>query len=382
MVKNDHFFIKTKVYFDKGSMQMLRCLHGHCALVVSDSIMKELGYLQKAQKYLQEAGIGSAAFTDIKPDPDVNIVAAGVEAYEACDADVLVALGGGSVIDTAKAILYFVWQRRKAAGQHFEKPCFVAIPSTSGTGSEVTNFSVISANGTKNVLIDEFIAPDVAILDSICIQHVPSSVIADTGMDVLVHALEAYVSTDATDFTDALAEKTAELIFHHLKKLYDDPANGDARDRVQNASCMAGIAFTNSNLGITHSLAHALGAEFHLPHGRANALMMEAVIAYNADLAGMANNYAAWKYQMMAAELNLPARTPREGTVSLMQAIAKLKRELGIPTGIHATGKVDPELFEKAVEGMAEDAMHDRCTPTNPIQPTKEDLIRLYRESF
>lgn len=382
MVKNDHFFIKTKVYFDKGSMQMLRCLHGHCALVVSDSIMKELGYLQKAQKYLQEAGIGSAAFTDIKPDPDVNIVAAGVEAYEACDADVLVALGGGSVIDTAKAILYFVWQRRKAAGQHFEKPCFVAIPSTSGTGSEVTNFSVISANGTKNVLIDEFIAPDVAILDSICIQHVPSSVIADTGMDVLVHALEAYVSTDATDFTDALAEKTAELIFHHLKKLYDDPANGDARDRVQNASCMAGIAFTNSNLGITHSLAHALGAEFHLPHGRANALMMEAVIAYNADLAGTANNYAAWKYQMMAAELNLPARTPREGTVSLMQAIAKLKRELGIPTGIHATGKVDPELFEKAVEGMAEDAMHDRCTPTNPIQPTKEDLIRLYRESF
>lgn len=382
MVKNDHFFIKTKVYFDKGSMQMLRCLHGHCALVVSDSIMKKLGYLQKAQKYLQEAGIGSAAFTDIKPDPDVNIVAAGVEAYEACDADVLVALGGGSVIDTAKAILYFVWQRRKAAGQHFEKPCFVAIPSTSGTGSEVTNFSVISANGTKNVLIDEFIAPDVAILDSICIQHVPSSVIADTGMDVLVHALEAYVSTDATDFTDALAEKTAELIFHHLKKLYDDPANGDARDRVQNASCMAGIAFTNSNLGITHSLAHALGAEFHLPHGRANALMMEAVIAYNADLAGTANNYAAWKYQMMAAELNLPARTPREGTVSLMQAIAKLKRELGIPTGIHATGKVDPELFEKAVEGMAEDAMHDRCTPTNPIQPTKEDLIRLYRESF
>lgn len=172
------------------------------------------------------------------------------------------------------------------------------------------------------------------------------------------------------------------MIFGHLKKLYDDPANGDARDRVQNASCMAGIAFTNSNLGITHSLAHALGAEFHLPHGRANALMMEAVIAYNADLAGTANNYAAWKYQMMAAELNFPARTPREGTVSLMQAIAKLKRELGIPLGIHATGRVDPELFEQAVEGMAEEALRDRCTPTNPIQPTKEDLIRLYRESY
>ena len=382
MIKNDHFFIKTKVYFDKGSMQMLRCLKGHCALVVSDSIMKELGYLDKARQYLKEAGIGSAEFTDVRPDPDANVVAAGVEAYEGCNADVLVALGGGSVIDTAKAILYFVWQRHQARGERFEKPCFVAIPTTSGTGSEVTNFSVITANGTKNVLVDEFIAPDIAILDSICIQHVPPSVIADTGLDVLVHALEAYVSTDATDFTDALAEKTTELIFGHLKKLYDNPANADARDRVQNASCMAGIAFTNSNLGITHSLAHALGAEFHLPHGRANALVMEAVIAYNADLSGTANNYAAWKYQMMAKELNLPARTPREGVVSLMQAIAKLKRELGIPMGIHATGKVDPQLFEQAVENMAEDALHDRCTPTNPVRPTKEDLVRLYRESF
>ena len=382
MIKNDHFIIKTKVYFDKGSMQMLRCMQGHCALVVSDSIMKELGYLDQARGYLKEAGIGSTAFTDVRPDPDVSIVAKGVEAYEACHADMLVALGGGSVIDTAKAILYFVWQRQKAAGQKFEKPCFIAIPSTSGTGSEVTNFSVITAEGSKNVLIDEFIAPDVALLDSICIQHVPPAVIADTGMDVLVHALEAYVSTDATDFTDALAEKAAELIFAHLKELYDDPANGDARDRVQNASCIAGIAFTNSNLGITHSLAHALGAQFHLPHGRANALMMEAVIAYNADLAGKASNDAAWKYQKMARELNLPARTPREGVVSLLRAIASLKRELGIPHSIQATKKVDVRAFEDAVENMAEEAMHDRCTPTNPVKPTKEDLIALYRKSF
>ena len=382
MIKNNHFIIKTKVFFDKGSMQMLRCIKGHCALVVSDSIMKDLGYLEKVQGYLKEAGITSRAFTDVRPDPDVEITAAGVEAYESCNADVLVALGGGSVIDTAKAILYFVWQRHKARGERFEKPCFVAIPSTSGTGSEVTNFSVITANGAKNVLIDEFIAPDVAMLDSTCIRHVPKSVIADTGMDVLVHALESYVSTDATDFTDALAEKTAELIFAHLKKLYDNPANGDARDRVQNAACMAGIAFTNSNLGITHSMAHALGAQFHLPHGRANALVMDAVIAYNADLAGTANNYAAWKYQKMAAELNLPARTPREGTVSLLRAIEKLKCEIGIPKGIQTTGKVDPVLFEQAVESMAEEALHDRCTPTNPIPPTKEDLIQLYRKSF
>ena len=212
MIKNDHFIIKTKVYFDKGSMQMLRCIKGHCALVVSDSIMKDLGYLQKVQEYLKAAGITSKAFTDVRPDPDAEIAAAGVAAYESCNADVLVALGGGSVIDTAKAILYFVWQRRQASGERFEKPCFVAIPSTSGTGSEVTNFSVITANGGKNVLVDEMIAPDIALLDSTCIRHVPKSVIADTGIDVLTHALEAYASVDATDFTDALAEKTAELI--------------------------------------------------------------------------------------------------------------------------------------------------------------------------
>jgi alcohol dehydrogenase class IV len=264
----------------------------------------------------------------------------------------------------------------------FDKPCFVAIPSTSGTGSEVTNFSVITANGAKNVLIDEFIAPDIALLDSICIQHVPPAVIADTGIDVLVHALEAYVSTDATDFTDALAEKAAELIFAHLKSLYDDPADDNARDRVQNASCIAGIAFTNANLGITHSLAHALGAQFHLPHGRANAMMVESVIAFNADLSGTADNDAAWKYQKMAEELNLPSRTPREGTVSLIRHIRQLKQELGMPRGIQETGKVDPTEFERAVEHMAQEALRDRCTPTNPVQPTKDDLIRLYRESF
>ncbi len=382
MIKRDHFIIKTKVYFNKGSMQMLKCMKGHCALVVSDSIMEELGYLEQAREFLREAGISSAIFTDVRPDPDASIVAAGVKAYEACHADVLVALGGGSVIDTAKAVLYFAGQRSMARGERFEKPCFIAIPSTSGTGSEVTNFSVISANGAKKVLIDDDISPDVALLDSICIQHVPPAVIADTGLDVLTHALEAYVSTDATDFTDALAEKTAELIFGHLKTLYDDPSNSDARDRVQNASCIAGVAFTNANLGINHSLAHALGAAFHLPHGRANALMMEAVIEFNADLAGGANNDAAWKYQKMAENLNLPARTPKEGTVSLLRAIGWLKRELGIPQGIHATGRVDPELFEKVVEGMAEEALHDRCTPTNPVQPTKEDLLRLYRKSF
>ena len=160
MIQNDHFIIKTKVYFNKGSMQMLRCMKGHCALVVSDGIMQELGYLKMAQGYLKDAGINSAVFTGVKPDPDVNVVAAGVEAYESCNADLLVALGGGSVIDTAKAILYFVWERHKARGEKFEKPCFVAIPSTSGTGSEVTNFSVISAKRAKNVLSDEFIAPD------------------------------------------------------------------------------------------------------------------------------------------------------------------------------------------------------------------------------
>jgi alcohol dehydrogenase class IV len=363
------------------SIRLLEEVTGTRAFIVSDSIMEKLGYLQTAVDHLARAGIGSVTFTDVRPDPDVKLIADGMKAYLDSEADVLVAIGGGSSIDAAKGILYFASKLDRPAGQEFKRPLFIAIPSTSGTGSEVTNFSVITTEEGKVCIVDEFITPDVAILDSTCIQHVPQRVVADTGIDVLVHAVEAYVSTMATDFTDALAEKAVKLIFENLETIYKDVKNADARDRVQNASCMAGMAFTNANLGINHSLAHALGGTFHIPHGRSNALMLSAVIEYNADLAGSATGYAAERYAKLASMLQLPARTPREGTVNLLREINRLKKSLGVEDGVHALG-IGKAEFEDELERMAEAALADRCTPTNPKQPAGEDLIRIYKKCY
>lgn len=343
--------------------------------------MESLGYLQEVVNHLNEAGISSTVFTGVRPDPDVSLIADGLKLYRNSGADVLVAIGGGSAIDTAKGILYFMRKFGNIEGLEIKKPLFIAIPSTSGTGSEVTDFTVITSEGEKVVIIDELISPDIAILDSTCIQHVPQRVAADTGIDVLVHAIEAYVSTKATDFTDALAEKAIKLIFENLESLYKDTKNDQARDRVLNASCIAGMAFTNAGLGINHSLAHALGGTFHISHGRSNALLLLAVIEYNAELSGSASGYAAERYSKLAKILDLPARTRREGTVNFILAIKKLIKALGVEENIRALG-VDQIEFEKAVEQMSETAAQDRCTPTNPKQPSKEDLIRIYQKCY
>lgn len=375
------FVIKPKIYFCEGSMEFLKEVKGSCAFIVSDSIMEKLGYLQKTIDYLEETGIKSVVFTEVHPDPDVKVIAAGMQSYLETQADTIVALGGGSVIDAAKGILYSLWQFSKAAGEEFRKPLFIAIPSTSGTGSEVTNFSVITAEGQKVCLVDDWMAPDIAILDSTCIQHVPQPVVADTGIDALVHAIEAYVSTEATYCTDALAEKAVQLIFENLVTLYNDTSNACARERIQNASCLAGMAFTNANLGINHSLAHALGATFHLSHGRANALVLNAVLEYNANLSEPTGKAVAEKYARLAAILQLPARTYREGTVNFLQAIKDLKKSLGIQSSLRELG-IDQGKFQQELANMAELALHDRCTPTNPRKPSKEELIAIYQKSF
>ncbi len=317
----------------------------------------------------------------MRPDPDVKVIEEGLKLYMESGADVLVAIGGGSAIDTAKGILFFAQKLENTVSTEIKSPLFIAIPSTSGTGSEVTDFSVITYAGEKICIVDNSIAPDIAILDSTCIQHVPQRVAVDTGLDVLVHAVEAYVSSKATDFTDALAEKAIKLIFENLEKLFKDITNPDARDRVMNASCMAGMAFTNTGLGINHSLAHAFGAKFHVSHGRSNALVLSAVIEYNADISGSANSYAAERYAKLASVLQLPARTNREGSVNFINAVNKLKKALGVEENIRALG-VDQTEFENAIEQMVETALLDRCTPTNPRHPSKEDLIKIYKNCF
>ena len=377
----DKFKLKSKVYFNMQFTQFLEQVSGSRAFIVSDSIMEELGYLQKAVDSLNNAGISSVTFTGVRPDPDINVVAEGMKLYKESNADVLIAIGGGSTIDTAKGIMYFSSHLENTTNDKMKKPLFIAIPSTSGTGSEVTDFTVITSQGEKVCIVDDFIAPDIAILDSTCIQHVPQRVVVDTGIDALVHAIEAYVSANATDFTDALCEKAVKLIFENIKTIYNDIKDSNARDRIQNASCMAGIAFTNTGLGINHSLAHAMGGTFHISHGRSNALLLNAVIEYNSNLERSINEYAANKYAKLAKILQLPARTNREGTVNFIQALSELKKYLGVEESIRALG-IDQDEFESSLEHMAEAALGDRCTPTNPRQPSKEELIHIYQKCY
>lgn len=377
--KFDSFKLKSEIYSNMGSIHILEQISGSKAFIVCDPIMKELGYLEKTIDCLNKAGISSVVFTDVSPDPDTKVVAKGMKIFEKSDADVVVAIGGGSAIDAAKGIMYFAWNMMDDSDK--KRPQFIAIPSTSGTGSEVTNFTVITSGDEKVCVVDDYIAPDIAILDSTCISHVPKHVIADTGVDALVHAIEAYVSPKATDFTDALAEKAVKLIFDNIVDLYNDTNNSYARDRILNASCIAGMAFTNSGLGINHSLAHAFGGTFGVSHGRSNAILVDKVIEYNSELRGSANNYAAQKYVELAKILNLSARTCREGVANFIQNICELKRFLGIQDNISSLG-IESDDYHNAIESMAETAMHDRCTPTNPKKPSKEDLIDIYQRSF
>lgn len=375
------FEIKPRIYFDEGSLEYLKEITDKNAFILSDMIMEKLGYLQSAELYLRSAGVACDVYTDVKPEPDVVAVIHTLEHYMSHPGQAIIALGGGSAMDTAKAMIYFLYQAFKSSGKKFKKPLFIAIPTTSGTGSEVTDFSVITINGKKTALIDELMIPDIAILDSTCTKNLPPHVIADTGLDALVHAIEAYVSTDATDCTDALAEKAIYIIYKNLVRFFKNADDKEARQCIQRASCLAGMAFTNANLGITHSMAHALGGTFHLSHGRSNALLMEKVIQYNAHLDDCKDNRAIERYSHLAKVIGLPARTVREGYVNFVQAIVQLKRNLQIPSSIRDAG-IDEKNFLVALAAMAGQAMVDRCTPTNPRVPTKEEIVSIYKEAF
>ncbi len=373
------FLIKPKIHFGVNSLETLADLPGKTAFVVTDQTMVKFGLLNKLTDILKQQNIRYHQYDDVTSDPDLSAIVKGMKIMDDHYPDLVIALGGGSVIDAAKAVMFTLAQCRQQQAR--AKPCFIAIPTTSGTGSEVTSFSVIKSRSEKLVLVDSFMLPDIAILDPRLVASVPPSITADTGMDVLCHALEAYVSINASDFSDALAEKVVQLVFSHLLTCYQHGADLTARGKIHNASSMAGMAFTNASLGITHSLAHALGGMFGIPHGKANALLMTQVIAYNADLAGQCNTLAAVKYATLAGLLGLPCATPRQGVDSLIVAINVLKQEMNIPSSLHDAGLKEAD-FQHGLDTLVGQALRDNCTPTNPRQPDESDLAALYRRAY
>jgi len=407
------FKIPPKIYFEKGSVQYLEAMPGITrAFIVTDPMMAKLGYVDKVTYYLEkrEGKMHYEVFSEVEPDPSVETIMNGVRAMNAFQPDVIIALGGGSAIDAAKGMwlfyehpdtsfdglkLKFIDIRKRAF--HFpnlgRKAQLVAIPTTSGTGSEVTSFSVITDKQNGNIkypLADYELTPDVAIIDPQFVATMPKSIVADTGLDVLTHAIEAYVSVMASDYTNGLAIKAIELVFKYLPRSWDDPADEVAREKMHNASCIAGMAFSNAFLGVNHSLAHKLGGEFHIPHGRANAVLLPHVIAYNAQkptkfaiFPKYGEFVADERYAQIARQLGLAGKdeTQAQQVQALIGAVVALMKRLNMPTSIKDCG-VDEAAFLKALPGLSERAFEDQCTTANPRYPLISELGEIYKTAY
>ncbi len=371
------FVVKTKVYSGVDAFQSLKSYEIRHACVITDPFIAKSEMLKHLTDVLDEMGTEYRIFSEIVPDPPIEVITKGVEKILEHNPDAVIAMGGGSAIDSAKSINYF-YTRTKAE----KKPLFVAIPTTSGTGSEVTEFSVITDRqaGVKYPLTSELLLPDIALLDPRLTLSVPPAVTADTGMDVLTHAIEAYVSTSATDFSDTLAEKAIEIIFEYLPKAFDNGKDIVAREKLHNASCMAGMAFNNAQLGINHSIAHAIGAKLHVPHGRANAIILPYVIAFNAGLRVINpdddTSYAMEKYRALAKLLHVGAGSGRQSVKNLIAKVEDLAHALDIPTSLRKQG-LSEEDYKAHRNEIASTAMADACTPTNPRKPTTHQLREL-----
>jgi 1-propanol dehydrogenase len=378
------FLLGPKLYYGANSLEYIRNIEADKIFIVADEMMVKIGIVEKVTKLLSEEGKSYVIFSEVEPDPSLETVEKGLTMLVREEPGCIIAIGGGSPIDAAKAMLLLsirVQERvtREACGM---KPQFVAIPTTSGTGSEVTSYAVVTdrTNCVKIPLSDPLMYPDIAILDEGLTKTVPPSVSADTGMDVLTHAIEAYVSKQASDITDMYAEKAIKDVCKNLLKVYRFGEDLEARGKLHVASCMAGIAFTNAALGINHSLAHTLGGRFHLPHGRSNAILLPYVIAYNAGLfdGSVETSKVAKKYASISFMLGFPCSSTEEGVKSLIAHIVELNKKMGIPLHLQEC-KIDEAEFERALPEMACSALHDICTTGNPKDVTKEDLQQLLK---
>ena len=404
------FKIPEKIYFEAGSIAYLEKMPDiERAFIVTDKGMIEHGYVDKILYHIRKRAnhVHCEIFSDVESDPSFDTVNKGLELMNNFKPDVIIALGGGSPIDAAKGMwLFYEHPEADPEGLKLKfmdirkrtykfpklgvKAKMVAIPTTSGTGSEVTSFAVITdkKKNKKYPLADYELTPDVAIIDPDLVMSLPKSVTADTGMDVLTHAIEAYVSNMASDFTDGLSEKAVEIVFKYLPEAYQDGSNKLAREKMHNASTIAGMSFTNAFLGINHSLAHKIGAEFHLPHGRINAILLPYVIKYNSKMPTKFVSFPKYeyfiadkKYAELAKKIGLKADTVEEGINSLIKEIVKLNETLNIPKSFKDAGISEQEFLSK-IDMLTDRAFEDQCTTANPRVPLIEELKQILIDSY
>jgi alcohol dehydrogenase class IV len=375
------FEVKTKINFGEHALDRLLDFTNERVLIIADPFVVSSGLIHMVTSRLAKTRVVYEIFDDVIPDPPIGKVIAGVQRMVAFSPDCLVAIGGGSAIDLAKGVRKFASEM----DPRMQVPMF-AIPTTSGTGSEVTSFAVITDETThsKYPLSAEDMIPDEAILDEELVRSVPATITADTGMDVMTHAIEAYVSINNNEFSGALAEKSVEICGQFLLRSWADNNDTHARRKMHIASCLAGLAFNSASLGLNHGMAHQLGAVFHIPHGRANAILLPHIIEYNSRIdkrSRSSKEYApcVQKYCNMARILgvnNLNEVTTIRAFVAYIQFMC---HEMGIPAHVSELGSISEGEYMAAVEQMAEGALADGCTATNPRVPTKQEVMDIYR---
>lgn len=391
------FFNKTRICFGKDALQYLKQYASLRCLLVADPFLVESGMIKQITGHLQEGNY--RIFDHVVPDPPLELVIEGVKEIKEYEPDIMIAVGGGSAIDEAKAMAYFARRMGQESGRAEDciekesgmpagrmsieahpnkKLTFFAIPTTSGTGSEVTSFAVITdtKKGIKYPLVSEELKPDVALLDPELVRSLPPSIVADTGMDVLTHALEAYVSTKANEFTDALAQKAVLLVFRYLVPSYESKENTEARAMMHYASCLAGLAFDGASLGLNHAIAHNIGARFHLPHGRTNAVLLPFVVEYNAQLLDYQQkefSKAAEKYAALSLMTGLGGTNIRSAVKNLIHQIQKMQKQLKMPVTFRDCG-ISVTEYRKEEEVIIAGALQDSCILTNPRKTEESDI--------
>lgn len=376
----ERFTLPRDLYFGEGSLEALKTLKGKKAVVVvGGGSMKRFGFLDKVESYLNEAGIEVKLIEVVEPDPSVETVMNGAAVMREFEPDLIVSIGGGSPIDAAKAMWIFYEYPDFTFEQAVvpfgipelrQKARFVAIPSTSGTATEVTAFSVITdyKKKIKYPLADFNLTPDIAIVDPDLAQTMPAKLTAHTGMDALTHAIEAYVAGLRSVFSDPLAMQAIIMVKEYLVKSYD--GNKGARGQMHLAQCLAGMAFSNALLGITHSMAHKTGAVFHIPHGCANAIFLPYVIQYNAKSCGE-------RYATIAKKLGLAGENQDELVKSLIEMIREMNKTMNIPSNLKEYGIAEEE-FKENVKYISHNAVLDACTGSNPREIDDETMEKLF----
>ncbi len=407
------FRVPEKVYFKRGCMPValdeLGTIMGKKrAFIVTDSFLYKSGFTKQIEAKLDQMGIAHACFYDVEPDPTLQCAQRGVAQLSSFEPDTIIAVGGGSAMDAAK-IMWLMYEHPEAKFEDMAmdfmdirkrvytfpplgmKCYFVAIPTSSGTGSEVTPFAIITdaETGIKWPLADYALLPNMAIVDTNNMMSQPKGLTSASGVDVLTHSLEAYVSIMASDFTDSLALKAGKLVMEYLARAYDDPDDLEARDHMANASCLAGMAFANAFLGVNHSMAHKLGAYHHIPHGWANAVILTRVMRYNAaEIPTKMGTFPQYQYPHAKARYaefgracGIEGATDDEVFENFIQAIEDLKAHVGVKPTIKDFG-VDEQYFLDTLDEMSEQAFNDQCTGANPRYPLISEIRELYLDAY